>query len=116
MLSVYDTKRELARLPLNSLPSAYQAARQTVLEVTAKQYNFVEFFDVTGQPVRTENLQPALISMVMVGSSEAEIAACPPIKVTIRRTDKTGHVIYRHPSESVEQLKKCIEELTGIPS
>lgn len=69
MLSVYDTKRELARVPLSSLPTEYPAARQTVLKATSRHYNFVEFFDVTGQPMRTENLQQALISMAIVANS-----------------------------------------------
>lgn len=55
-----------------------------------------------------------MLSYAVVASSEEAASRIQPIKITLRRTDKTGQILFRHPLTTAEELKQEIQTITGV--
>jgi hypothetical protein len=66
----------------------------------------VQFYDQAGLPVSGPIVEPYFLSYAVVASSEESASHLQPIKITLRKTDKTGFILFKHPQTTAEELKK----------
>jgi hypothetical protein len=77
-------------------------------------YEVAELYDLAGQQVVGGQTDPSWLTYAVVARSTTETAKWKPIRITLRRTDKTGHVLFKHPSTTLGQLQEAIQQLTNV--
>jgi hypothetical protein len=77
-------------------------------------YQAAEMYDIAGQQVVGGQTDPSWLTYAVVARNTQEAAKWRPIRVTLRRTDKTGHVMFKHPSTTLKELQEAIQQLTNI--
>lgn len=83
---------------MGSLPSEVAELKQHLLSLVGdRHYQFVQLYDQVGLPVNGTIVEPFFLSYTVMASSEESAALIQPIKVTLRKTDRTGHILFKHP-------------------
>lgn len=102
MLTVYLEGKLATTVPYKQLPTNTLDLQKYLLGLfDGKGYQTVEIYDVSGQPAQAGQLDPSWLTYGVVAASPEEAAKWKPIKITLRRTDKTGHVLFKHPATTL---------------
>ena len=75
---------------------------------------WVELHDVTGQIAVGGQTDPTWLTYAVVARNAEECAKWRPIRITLRKTDKTGHVLFKHPATTLAELQEGIQQLTSV--
>lgn len=98
-----------------TLPTETAELEKRLLDLfPGKDCAVAEVFDLAGQQVVGGQTDPAWLTYAVVARSAAEVAKWRPIRVTLRRTDKTGHVLFKHPATTLRELQDDIQQLTQV--
>lgn len=116
MLPVYFEGQEIADIDYSQLPCDVAALSTLLTHTFASQgCTWTEIYDVRGKPITEGPLDLASLNYAVTARSSEKGVKWAPIKVTLRQTDRKGHIIYKHPFTTLSLLQQTIEELTGVP-
>lgn len=116
MLPVYLESNFIKTISDEQLPTDVAQLQKYILStLSVDSCSHVDIYDITGQRVIQGEIEPIWLSYAVVSLTAEAAIKWKPVKVTLRQTDKTGHLLFKHPTTSIAELKRTIESLTGVP-
>lgn len=116
MLAVYLDHTRFTPLPLCELPADANELKKYLLDKVANaKFTWADLYTMEGTAIGEGKLSPTSLGYAVLSCSPEEAARWKPIKVVLRRTDRTGRVMWRHPASTIAELQAELAKFTGVP-
>lgn len=102
MLSVFSEGQKVMSIGSSTLPDEINQLKQQILKLVGDhRYQYVQVYDQLGLPALGPHVEPILLSYAVVAADETSATHVQPLKITIRKTDRTGNILFKSPSTTV---------------